>query len=101
MTRFEDDKNRNFPHPGGSIPPRKNKPPEEGQVAPASLDDSPGSRRRRFGPGAGVKPAAPIMIMPAFNHAKSVDETKAKEDDEGTKHAFNNCYPVQNEWFFT
>ena len=63
--------------------PKPNKPPEAGRVAPVSLEDSPGSRRRR-GPGAGVRPttAAPIMIMPAFNHEKSVDETKTKPDEE-------------------
>ena len=70
-----------FPFLGGTLSSRPNKPPEEGQVAPVSLDDSPGTRRRRLGPGAGVKPA-PIMIMPAFNHAKSVDEAKVK-DEEG------------------
>ena len=67
-----------------------NKPPESGQVAPVSLEDSPGSRRRRGlggigGLGSGVRPttAAPIMIMPAFNHAKSVDENRNKEEEGG------------------
>ena len=69
---------------GGTLPSRPNKPPEDRRVAPVSLDDSPGTRRRRLGPGSSVRPttAAPIMIMPAYNHEKSVDETKPKDDEE-------------------
>jgi hypothetical protein len=48
-------------------------PPVVRDVKPLDLEDSPGSRRRNFGGAARPSTAAPIMIMPAFNHAKSVD----------------------------